>query len=1006
VATFLPVGSYLVEFRHAGFEPASVRNVTLHVNDRLELDVRLAPGADAGGGTAGSARPLQAGPAMQSLVSATQIAELPINNRHFAQLATLVPGVVSDLDDEAGVGLDSRMSLSLHGSRRSSLNWLLDGASNVDVGSNITLLSTPSLESIDEFKVLGSSTTAEWPRSGGGVVNVVTRSGTNRLRLAAYEFLRNDVLNANSYFRNQSDDPALRDSPPRLRYHNYGFSLGGPLKRDTLFLFFSQEWRHISRAPASTTARVPDPLWLSDPANANYVPPAERDPQAVRLLEAWPAPNLPGTNSFVARQPEVIDTRQSVARLDYTVSPRLRLMARYTHDRTRSEQAGGLFFGTPVPNVATTRTQIPGQVFVAQLTAELGAGTLNELAYHLTGNRIGTETPERTRNRKSDFGLGISELFPENRGDRIPSVSVSDLSLIGAAQLFDIEYRAHTLTNNLSLQRGLHSFKLGALVAFEQKNENAASETQGRFAFGAGGGFTAFQNFLRGNRDGRCGSACSYDEAERDVAVRFRFRRYEVYAQDSWRLRPDLTLDLGLRYALHPGVVDQGDVLATFSPRRFDPARAPELAAGGTLLVRGTGDPLNGIILAGVDSPYGRRVHATDKNNLSPRAGLSFDPWRDGRTLLRGGFGVYFDQPLVGVFETSAFSSPPFNNTGSVLNPRLADPAAGVQPATRGVPFLSATSEDFVAPRTVHWNLGAERQLYRGGVLELGYVGSRGDSLIRPVDVNQPQPRDVVRLDSLNRARPFLGWGSIRLHETTARSRYHALVAGFRHDAGRAGLLQLAYTLSRHRTDASSDRDGVDLPQDPLDLDAELAVARSDRTHVFRASYVWELPFFRGRSGLLRQLLGGWQLAGITRLESGPPLPRIVVGTNGGRRGQRANQVADPLSRLPSDRHWFNPAAFAPPPEGEYGQTPRAPLRLPGRQQWDLTLAKNFHPGARSRLQLRADFINAFNHTQFTSVDALCTGATACDVPGSSFGQLTGVRPPREIQLGLRFYWN
>src|SRR5438128_2527395 len=215
----------------------------------------------------------------------------------------LVPGVSSSLSDEVGIGLTNLASLSINGARRNGINWLVDGAINVDVGSNITLLSVPTLESIEEFKIITSSYAAEWPRSGGGIINVVTKSGTNVFRGSVYEFFRNDALNANSFFRKQVGctadgtcsttpaDVATRANPAHLRYHNFGFTLGGPIKKDKLFFFYSQEFRRISRASTATSASVPEAAWLSDPSNANYVAPADRDPNAVSLLSAWPAAN-------------------------------------------------------------------------------------------------------------------------------------------------------------------------------------------------------------------------------------------------------------------------------------------------------------------------------------------------------------------------------------------------------------------------------------------------------------------------------------------------------------------------------------------------------------------------------------------------------------------------------------------------------------------------------------------------------------------------------------------
>ena len=346
-------------------------------------------------------------------------------------------------------------------------------------------------------------------------------------------------------------------------------------------------------------------------------------------------------------------------------------------------------------------------------------------------------------------------------------------------------------------------------------------------------------------------------------------------------------------------------------------------------------------------------------------------------------------------------------------NARLSNPSAGTTATTAGVRNLIGTNEDFVTPRMQQWNVGVQRQLYTNGVLDVSYVGSRGDNLIRPIDINYPQPEDVVRLGSANLARPFQGYCTITMRETTARSRYHGLLTSFRHEMGARGSATVNYTLSRNRTDASNDRDAVDIPQNPLDLAAEYADARTDRRHVFSGHFVYELPFFANDdNAVLRAALGGWQVAGIVNIASGPPIPRIQVDTNGFRRGNRADQVGDPRAGALEYPFWFEPTAFVPPADGTFGNSGRAIFRQPGRHQWDLTFSKNWRPTGDLRLQFRADLINAFNHTQWvgdataSGLDNTCTvSVTSCTVANDTFGRILTVRAPREIQLGVKLYW-
>ena len=554
----LPIGAYEVTFELSGFQPVTVRGIHLHVNDRLQIDGRLTVGAVAESVEVTAARELvQPVAALQTTMAARQVQELPLNNRVFVQLATLAPGVSSDLPDEVGIGLASTISVSINGARRNAVNWLVDGVSDVDVGSNITLLSTPSLDSIEEFKIITNGYQAEWPRSGGGIVNVVTKSGSNRFAGTAYEFARSDKLNANSFFRNLSSDPNVNGGPAPLKYNNFGATVGGPIEQNKLFFFFSEELRRITRVPASTNASVYDPNWLTDPTNLNYVAPALRDPNAVKLLSAWPTPNTPGTSPrFIASPESIQNTRQEVARVDYDANVNWRFTGRYTHDNSFTREPGGLFFGTAVPNVATTDTNVPGQVAAAVLRGVLGPTKLNEIQFQFSSNTISDTNPDGTRGKISDYGLAIPDIFPGNAGGYIPFVTVTGMSQIGANQLYNIQYRNYTLTDNFSWQRNAHALKFGGLATWEQKNENAANQTQGNYVFSAGGGRTAFQNFLTGNADGVCGNACTYSEAQNDVTEHLRFNRYEMFAQDTWKPRGNVTVDLGVRYSLYPPITD------------------------------------------------------------------------------------------------------------------------------------------------------------------------------------------------------------------------------------------------------------------------------------------------------------------------------------------------------------------------------------------------------------------------------------------------------------------
>jgi hypothetical protein len=359
--------------------------------------------------------------------------------------------------------------------------------------------------------------------------------------------------------------------------------------------------------------------------------------------------------------------------------------------------------------------------------------------------------------------------------------------------------------------------------------------------------------------------------------------------------------------------------------------------------------------------------------------------------------------------------SDPFRTDVYTSNVRLSNPGA----ANTGAPWAVlpgqpyATSDPFVAPRWQHWNVGVQRRLYSRGMIDLGYVGGRGDHLLRYININQPLAANQGSSPP-NLVRPFLGYEAIFMRETTAKSRYHGFLASFRHEAGPAGSATANYTFSRNQADATYDNSEIDNPQNRLDKDAEFAAAGTDRTHIFTASYVYVLPFAREATrGWEKGLLQGWQIAGITRIESGPAVRIQAANCNYGGwcvDALRPHEVGDPAAGAQNGLLWFNPAAFVPPPARQYGDAPVAPFRLPGRHQWDFTVSKTLSVVGMTRLQFRVDMINAFNQTQFLDVSTLCfplSGTTTCSntLGTSGFGKVTSTRPPREVQLGVRLDW-
>jgi hypothetical protein len=705
-----------------------------------------------------------------------------------------------------------------------------------------------------------------------------------------------------------------------------------------------------------------------------------------------------------------------------------------------------LFLSLLVPGIATTDTNVPGQVLAINLTSTFGSNIINELSFGWSGNDITTDlVGQYTRD---NVNIPNNELFPENNSALPPSILIfgfsnaaNTLPTFGAGQLFNIKYRNFNPRNNLTWVTGAHTFKFGADISWEQKDENAANEAQGRFSF-TGLQTRSGANSGIGLADFLLGRASAYTEAERDVTNNLRWGRTEFYAQDTWKVRPNLQLDIGLRYQYYRLPVDKNDVLTVFLPELYNPANALQCAnATCSAFTRGVGDPLNGIAVAEVNSPFGRRIQQSDKNNFAPRFGFAWSPGADQRTVIRGGYGIYYDQVLIGIIEQNTFVNPPFANTasltGTVATPiTYANPAAGTPPGTLAPRSLITTTNPFITPITQQWNLTIQRQLNNSTAFEIGYLGSGGNHQTRPVDINAPTPQEILAVaatvpacstpttaaNCINLARPFRGYTSITDRQTTATFRYNALISSFRVQRWHGLTTQLSYTWSKNLTDSSNDRDAIDLPQVRNNFEIERAVARFDRTHVFKASYVYELPYPTDgfmATPVLSQIFGGWEVAGITTAMSGLPLNRVVQGTGPGPRGSRPDQVSDPFENVPTGGtripYYINPLAFRPTPVGALGTSPRSPFRFQRVFETDLNLAKNWRWAERYRVQFRAEFFNVFNRTTVSDIfqtvpnllptDPAFASLAAFQATGSQFGQVFATRRPREVQLALKFYF-
>ncbi|MEJ7700040.1 MAG: hypothetical protein WKF71_10400 [Pyrinomonadaceae bacterium] len=733
------------------------------------------------------------------------------------------------------------------------------------------------------------------------------------------------------------------------------------------------------------------------------------------------APNE-GTNQFRRVTPVAGNFRQSIIRFDHNVTSNTSLTLRYIQDNfDRTDPGGNIFLdpfvitqaqGTLFPNVATQQTSTPGKNFVASLKFGLSPTVINEVAFDYAYNKI-QSTFTGTGLRANAPGFTSPELFSGNLQGALPSINISGLSGLAFQSPQNIENPSYTGRDNLTWVRGNHTFKFGAFLSHESKNENAGNALNGSYTFNGTRSGNAFADFL-------LGLPSQYSEAQNEIRVQLRYNTYEFYAQDSWKVTPRLTIDYGARYSIYENPIELNDYLVTFLPSLYNRAQQVTLAANGNSIdPNGGGNRFNGIAFAGQNSPYGRRVQSNQYNTIGPRVGFSYNVFGDGKTVVRGGFGVYYDRTLTGIVEQNAFLNPRVAQTVDIINPAtINDPRTGTPNNAIPIVALITTGDKFKAPQTLQYSLGLQRELLKNTFVEIAYVGNSGHNLLRQVNINQPLPRFARNGGTLPRNfyRPYIGYGNIIERRTDADSNYNSAQFTLTRRFTDGLQFGVVYTFSKNITESSTDRS--DTIQNPLRPELERAISQFDRTHVFTTNFLYELPFGKSKTFNLgsvgNAILGGFQIAGIYTLQSGTPLTitqtsgtvllngvSTAISSDPLDTGTliRPNLICDPtLSR--SDRsvtRWFDTSCFSPvlTNSTSYGSAGRGIVRGPGINNLDISVYRAFRFAESMNLQLRAEFFNVLNKVQYNN--PVTTFGSA------NFGSITSARDPRIIQFGAKF---
>ncbi len=1057
-------GTYDVSATAQGFKVQERKGVVVNSTERVREDFQMAVGGTTETITVeATALRVQTDSGEQSsLVNGRQITELSTKNRTIYSYAALTTGAANlnpDTQVPVPVGGASG-NISFNGNRPGHNLYMLDGGENSDRGGAGSSSILPSLDAIAQTQVLSSNYSAEYGLSSGGTISSVTKSGTNQYHASAWEFFQNDALQATNFFNSTKG---------KFRYNVFGFNVGGPVPglKNKLFFFYNMEWRRLVNG-TNINQQVPDPNTYGgnfgatdinvpsvDDVQASYlarncpggvlpagivqgsqfpnnvIPTCMLDPNAQSLLTAggayggiFPAPN--NADHFTAPVSLPNNLREEITRIDYNATKKLSVYGSFVAETVAQNIATSMWSGDNVPSVGNTFGN-PSYAGVIHTSYVISPSLVNEVSFNYNGNRIHILPAGLV---SAPAGFTYAPFFPhtgdgENTLTRIPSIQLNG----GTGANYTVNWMpwnnkadSYQIRDDVSWTKGRHQMKMGFGWLLYKKNQDWFKNTQGNFQFN--GNFTGndFADYL-------LGTASNYTEDAVKSAGNWNNVSWSAYFQDNFRATNRLTLNLGLRWDGIPHTYEASNNMANFYPNLYDPAQAaiitngavdpaspglgasPDPALPGQFYVNGIGLCGSGGIPKGcVDDSW---------KNFGPRIGFAYDLSGNGKTVIRGGYGIMYERIQ---------GNDVYNNAGTVPlaasinfnNVALSNPTAQLSTgdANAGsIPINNITGLDranYKAPLSSQFSLGIQHSI-GNSVLDVKYAGTQNRHQNYYTETNLPDFGSLAALQdgtstlSYDELAPYAGYHGIRMARNEANGDYNSFQASIRGSLKSDLQYQVGYTYS-HTNDAGTqgnsagDLGNISNPYEGWKYD--FGPSDYDIRHIFFTNFVYEIPLLKNSSSkALKTAFGGWELSGMVAAQSGAPLNVGLNGTTVASVVPNASARPD-VSGSGHDPHtvdqWFDTSIYTAPAAGTWGNTPRNSVRGPGRDNWSLSLFKNFwiNEERGSNLQFRAEFFNVWNHTQLIGNSAL--NGISRNFGAGDFGKVTGAYDPRTIQLALK----